>query len=254
MELISEFNEWLLENNFTIKNKNFDEQLIKEINEEHKFKSGGRNELDKYMKILITEYELMKGEEKVITYKETVTEFKKQKKAGMNKKIKKEAKKEDIKKERYIIVDETLNTKNLVLIERVESVIKEMIEGLLGHNKEKEWKITIAKNVYSLKIEDKCDEGDEKINLEIYGKKLIKRDIKLISDYLTKKRKIDKKTTIENTKKEKIKEEIVENKADKKKLYKELFGEETEDEIDDNIYKESQDIENLIVDLDDIKF
>lgn len=283
MELIKEFNDWLIENNFSIKSGSFDKKLIEEINEVHKFKAGGRNELDKYMKILITKYELMKNEEKVITYKEIVSEFKKQKKSIKNKKNKKELKveKEDIKKERCIIVDEKLNTKNLVLIERVENVIKEMVVGLLGPPQEKEWKIVIAKNIYSLKIEKNFNiESDEKINLEIYGKKLIKRDIKLITDYLTKKRKIKEKKVVIDKKekveekveeeveekveeevKEKVEEEVKEKveEEDKKKLYKELFGDiediqEIEDEIEDKIYKESEEIDNLIVDLEDIKF
>jgi hypothetical protein len=231
----------------------------------HKFKSGGRNELDKYMKILITKYNLTKNEEKILEFKDIVKEYKKYKKnenkinEKKEKNIEKASKKQE---ERVIEVDESLNTDKFEFIEKIEKGIKDMCFELLGEPMDgKYWKIKIAKNIYKLEIDDNIDIAtSENLDMMIYGKKTVKRDIKLITDYLTKKRKIQKKTSeiktskskesntekvreskkINRTKKEKKETEVEETNIesnivkDKKELYKTLFGEDSDEETEEN--------------------
>jgi len=291
METIKEFNNWLNKNEYKIAEKEIDDVLMDEIINIHKFKSGGRNELDKYMKILITKFDLTKHDEKVFDYKDAVKGYKKEKKAEEKSNIKKEKQKEKQKENtkqketRVIEVDNSLNCEKFIFLEKLENVITEMCVEGLGNPINNEWKVKIMKNIYSLKIDEKVDlKSDEMIGMLIYGKKLVKRDIKLITDYLTKKRKIVKKEkvvkksedVISDDNNEKKEPEIdIQNKVDieddidfqdeiktgieiedhdigfdndkdeKKKLYKELFGEETDSE---------NEIDNLIVDLDEISF
>lgn len=286
MDTIINFNNWLIKNGYSINEKSFDDNFFEELETVHKFKLGGRNELDKYMKILITKYNLSKEDEKILEFKDIVKEFKKQKKIE-TKSIEKNEKKM-IKKaentERVIEVDETLNTDKLQYVEKIENALKEMCIDLMGNPiNGKEWRVKIMKNIYKLEIDEntKIDES-EKINIIIYGKKTVKRDIKLINDYFTKKRKVTKKNTTDekmkrkkqskseekvNNKEKKVnnkeiedkvedeKEDIEENENDKKALYKELFGEDSDEEEElDTEYNIDEKIDNLIVDLEEIEF
>jgi hypothetical protein len=263
MDTICAFNDWLNDNDFKIKERGFDEDLIEEAMNIHKFKSGGRNELDKYMKLLITKYDLMKNDEKILTYKEIVAGYKKSKKAEERKSTKRVNTNKN--EQRIIEVNDKLKVDKLIYIDKIEKAMKEMIVELIGNANEKnEWNIKITKNIYSLKIEENIKrEKDDEIDILVYGKKLVKRDIKLIADYFTKKRKIEKKTVIINDKipeKEDEKEEVIDDIKEtvNKELHKKLFGEDSDDEneetLDSEIYKEDITIENIIDDIEDIKF
>lgn len=276
METIVKFNEWLSNNKYVIEEKNFDD-VIADLMNVHKFKLGGRNELDKYMKILITKYKLIKNDEKILEFKDIVKEFKKINKIE-TKNIQKKEKKMEKKVEngeRVIEVDETLNTDKLECIEKVENAIKDMCIELMGNPVNgKEWKIKIMKNIYRLEI-DENTKSDEYFGILIYGKKVVKRDIKLIVDYLTKKRKIQKKTIkkeklVKNKEKtvKKIDEKTIKNEGineidekdetgvedNKKALYKELFGEDSDTEENYTEYEENETIDDIIVDLEEIEF
>jgi len=267
METIIEFNNWLNSNDYKIDGYKLNEDLIDEIINVHKYKSGGRNELDKYMKILITKYDLLKDEEKVLNYKELVTEFKKERKTREKKILKNEKKTKDTKEKRKIELIANANTDKLVYIDKVENICKNKCVDVFEDSdfNKKEWKIRIEKKLYKLKLEGEM--------ILIYGKKMVKRDIKLLND--TFQNKIKRKKKIDNlkdeikkqgeeteSKEENVKEDIHEenlnenskdNVVDKKKIYKELFGEDSDEENDD-VDNESTNIDDLVIDLEDIKF
>ena len=276
MENIIKFNEWLVKNNYRLDKKDLNEDLINELINENILKLGGRNELNKYIKNLLLNNIMYKGDEKIEEYKNIINEFKKEQKQ------KQKIPKNEIN-ERIIEVDKSLDTSCLKYLQDIENVKRDILYKLFGDPIKDDsyiWKIRICKNIYILKFL----EPNEELQLEIYGKKIVKRDIKMIVDYITKEREIIERIKEEkndkpnektqkkrgekrvvkkdNTKESKKGQDInietntikIEEKKDKKDLIEELFGSESEEECYENeqCNCEELDIDDIIIDIDDI--